>query len=427
MKTKALIVESTRLFQNILTETMADVGVECHVFSSSRKALDATHNDTYTFIIASRTLGDISGEIFLQLFRDQHGFHDALTIMLTASSTDGILLEANKAGYKLVFNKKNLKSLQYFIVKVMNTRTLDLAAKILYIEDSQSIADATLSLFKSSKAKIQHVNCVKDMKQAFTESKFDLVITDYYLKNKETGDDVINFVRRSDDADKSEIPILVVSAESDPKKRTAFLRNGANDFIIKPYDNDELLVRSSNLIASNRLFEQAKLQKQELLKLALTDHLTGLYNRHSLYDIGPKYISNAHRHKSPLSLMVIDLDHFKQVNDTKGHSVGDIVLRTIAAVLSSECRTEDIVARFGGEEFIMLLGNCDLENAIMKSEKLRQKIEECKPENLVITTSIGVAQLAPNEDFGALFDAADKAVYEAKETGRNKVVAAHRK
>ena len=222
-------------------------------------------------------------------------------------------------------------------------------------------------------------------------------------------------------------PILIISAESDPKKRTAFLRNGANDFIIKPYDNDELLVRSSNLIARNRLLEQTKVQKKELLKLALTDHLTGLYNRHSLYDIGPKYISNAHRNKSPLSLMVIDLDHFKQVNDTKGHSVGDIVLRAIAGVLSDECRTEDIVARFGGEEFIMLLGNCDLENAMMKSESLRQKIEACRPEDLVITTSIGVAELSPDDDFGTLFDAADKAVYEAKETGRNKVVAAHRK
>lgn len=124
--------------------------------------------------------------------------------------------------------------------------------------------------------------------------------------------------------------------------------------------------------------------------------------------------------------MVIDLDHFKQVNDTKGHSVGDIVLRSIAAVLSAECRTEDIVARFGGEEFIMLLGNCDLENAMMKSESLRQKIEACRPEDLVITTSIGVAELSPDDDFGALFDAADKTVYEAKETGRNKVVAARR-
>ena len=426
MKPKALIVESTRLFQNILTQTMTGIGIECHAYSSGREALEASHHHKYTFIVASRTLSDISGEIFLQLYRDQHGFDDALTIMLTASETDGILLDANKAGYKLVFSKKNLNSLQEFVVKVLNTRTLDLDANILYIEDSQSIAGTTIAIFKGSKAHIHHVTCLKDMRQAFTEKKYDLVITDYYLKNKETGDDVIEFVRNFDGADRAEIPILVVSAESDPKKRTAFLRNGANDFIIKPYDNDELLVRSSNLIANNRLLKQTKQQKQELLKLALTDHLTGLYNRHSLYDIGPKYISNAHRHKSSLSILVVDLDHFKQVNDTKGHSVGDIVLRTIGAVLRDECRIEDIAARFGGEEFIMLFGNCDLDNAVMKAEKLRLKIEGYKHEDLVITASIGVAELVSRDDFGALFDAADKAVYEAKETGRNKVVAAQR-
>ena len=162
------------------------------------------------------------------------------------------------------------------------------------------------------------------MRQAFTETKFDLVISNFYLKNKETGDDVIEFIRNFDDEAREKTPILIVSGESDPKKRTAFLRNGANDFIIKPYDNDELLVRSSNLIANNRLLEQTRQQKQELLKLALTDHLTGLYNRHSLYDIEPKYICNAHRHKPPISLMVIDLDHFSQDNDTKGHTVGDL-------------------------------------------------------------------------------------------------------
>jgi len=108
MKPKALIVESTRLFQNILTLTMADVGIECHVFSSGREALEASHDHKYTFIVTSRTLSDISGEIFLQLFRDRHGIDDALTIMLTSSETSGILLEANKAGFKLVFSKKIL-------------------------------------------------------------------------------------------------------------------------------------------------------------------------------------------------------------------------------------------------------------------------------------------------------------------------------
>ena len=160
------------------------------------------------------------------------------------------------------------------------------------------------------------------------------------------------------------------------------------------------------------------------MKLALTDHLTGLYNRHSLNDIGPKYISNAHRHKTPLSLFVIDLDHFKNVNDTYGHGVGDIVLQAVSAVLQDVCRTEDIVARFGGEEFIMMLTNCDINHALEKGEKLRAAIESCKPEDLVITSSIGAAELIEGDSFETLFNRADQAVYEAKDTGRNKVVAA---
>lgn len=426
MKLKALIVESTRLYQNILTHTMADVGIECHTYSSGQEALDAQHSGKYVFILVSRTLKDITGEMFLHHFNEQHGFDDALTIMLTSNESSGIMLEANKAGFKLVFHKKNLNSLQNLITQVLNTRTLNLDANILYIEDSKSIAGATIALFKNNKANIQHVTCIKDMQHAFTETEFDIVITDYYLKNKETGDDVIDFVRNFADGDKSETPILVVSAENDPTKRTSFLRNGANDFITKPYDNDELLVRTSNLIANNSLLEKTRRQRQELSKLALTDHLTGLYNRHSLYDIGPKYISNAHRQKTPLSLMMIDLDHFKRINDTKGHSVGDIVLREISAVLRDECRTEDIAARFGGEEFIMLLGNCDVDNAAVKAETLRLKIEESRPEGLLVTTSIGVAGLIPGDDFDTLFEAADKAVYEAKGTGRNKVVTSSR-
>lgn len=422
MKQKALIVESTRLFQNVLEEILSSAGMECSIYSSGKDALEASH-DEYTFIIVSKTLEDISGEVFLQLYSVQHSIGDALTILLTSNDVTGILLDANKAGYKLVFSRKNIESMQDIIARVLNKRILNLEANILYIEDSQSIANLVVALFKSNNSKIHHVSKLNDLQSIFEEIDFDLVIADYYLSNNETGDDVISYIRNYDDSNKASIPILIVSGESNQEKRTSFLRNGANDFILKPYDNDELLVRSSNLISNHRVLVQSKQQQQLLMKLALTDHLTGLYNRHSLYDLGPKYISNAHRHKVALSLLVIDLDHFKNVNDTHGHSVGDIVLQAVSKVLQDHCRTEDIAARYGGEEFIMLLTNCDLGNAVTKAEALRKSIEDCKPEKLTITSSIGVAQLTDNEDIDALFNRADKAVYEAKETGRNKVVA----
>ena len=421
MKQNALIVESTRLFQNVLEQIMSSAGVECTIFSSAKEALEAKHNE-YTFILVSRTLKDLSGEVFLQRFGVQHGLNDAQTILITSEDVEEVKIEAFSAGYIHVLNKDNVLKIQETIIQLLNTHVLELEADVLFIEDSQSIADLVVNLFKEHKSTIHHVHHLDEMKLAFNDKDFDLVITDYYLNNNETGDDVISYIRNYDGNSKATTPILVVSGESDQKKRTSFLRNGANDFILKPYDSDELLVRASNLISNHRILKQAKQQQQQLKQLALTDHLTGLYNRHSLYDLGPKYISNAHRHKIALSLLVIDLDHFKNVNDTHGHSVGDIVLQAVSKVLQEHCRTEDIVARYGGEEFIMLLTNCDLENAAQKAEKLREAIENCKPEKLTITSSIGVAELTEKEDIDALFIRADKAVYEAKDTGRNKVV-----
>ena len=420
MKQKVLIVESTQLFRNIIEKIFTTAGVECHIYSTGKEALESSHDD-YNFIVVARTLEDTTGEIFLQKYKIDFGLGDALTILLMSKSVNNMMIEANKAGYKIVFDKNNLNQLHDIVTDILNSRILDLEANILLVEDSLSIANVMIRLFKKNKSTIHHVSTLSKMQEYFTENNYDLVITDYYLQKNESGDDVISYIRKLDKKDKSSVPILVISGETNQGKRVSFLRNGADDFIIKPYDNDELLVRTSRLIKNYRLLKQNRQQQQSLEKMALTDHLTGLYNRHSLYDLGPKYISNSQRHKTPLSLLVIDLDHFKNINDTHGHSVGDLVLKALAKVMQDACRTEDIVARFGGEEFIMLLSSCDLKNAINKAEELRKDIEYFKPEGLTVTSSIGVAQLSPDDNFDTLFNKADSAVYQAKETGRNKV------
>lgn len=422
MKLKALIVESTSYYRDILSVILSDIGVGCETFSSGKAALEASQHSEYAFIFVSRYLEDTSGELFLHQFRERYTLGGALPIMITSDVVSEIMMEANQAGFKLVFNKKDIESIQTFLTGVLNNRTLNLKGNILFIEDQLSVAAATVALFESYQANIDHVSYLSEAKEKFTENDYDLVITDFYLKDKETGDEVISFVREFNDACKARIPILVVSSEQDQTKRTALLRNGANDFIIKPYDEDELIVRSSNLIENKKVQEKARKQQEELTKLAMTDQLTGLYNRHSLFDIGPKYLSNAKRHKYPVSLLVIDLDHFKNVNDTHGHGVGDIVLQAVGKVLRDNCRSEDFVARFGGEEFIMLLTHCNISFAQTKAEQVRAAIEKAKPNDLLITASIGAAALDENDDFEMLFDKADKAVYEAKDTGRNKVV-----
>ncbi len=157
--------------------------------------------------------------------------------------------------------------------------------------------------------------------------------------------------------------------------------------------------------------------------IARTDSLTGLLNRISFEELLNREVERAKRYGEELSLVIFDIDNFKDINDTYGHLFGDKVLKEIARVVSRNVRESDIIARWGGEEFIILLPNTPLDSAISASEKLRRKIELCGFEDGVsVTASFGVAQLYPEDDAIRLVLKADKALYEAKRGGKNKVV-----
>jgi len=423
MSINALIVESSKDNRVMLEDMLTAIGVNCVVFTTGEAALAQDSGRHYDFIIVSQHLKDMEAELFLVRFREYQYIDDALTIMLAVNTIEDTYYDANEAGYKLIFNKKDFPLIGRFLLEAVNRRTIDLDARIMCVEGSNSDADLTSTLFRGYRATVLLLANVGSAINAFQEQEFDLIITDYDLSDDETGDDLISFVRDYEDSDKARTPILVLSSESNLSKRTSFLRNGANDYIIKPYDNDELIARASNLIAHKKLFQQFRKQQQELLQLAMIDQLTGLYNRHSLFDIGPKYISDAARHHYPMSLLVIDVDHFKQVNDTFGHSKGDFVLKKISEVMQTACRNGDFLARFGGEEFVILLTHCTHVDAMFKAEYLRKSVEESRPDNLEVTVSVGVAALVPGDDLDSLFGKADLAVYQAKDLGRNRVEA----
>jgi len=160
--------------------------------------------------------------------------------------------------------------------------------------------------------------------------------------------------------------------------------------------------------------------------MAMHDQLTGLFNRHYLQDMARRKISSAIRHQRPLSLLMLDIDHFKIINDTHGHPAGDAVLQQVAKLLQAQVRDEDIINRFGGEEFVILLDKCDLTEAEYKAQHLRKMVETLTPNKIYVSASIGVAQLNSNEkNCSELLKRADLAVYQAKERGRNCVVVAN--
>jgi len=216
-----------------------------------------------------------------------------------------------------------------------------------------------------------------------------------------------------------------MTGHDDSQLRIDLLHAGINDYVTKPPIEEELAARVNNLITNKRLADQVRQQQRSLFNIAMTDQLTTCHNRHSLSDYAPKYIKDAVRYDYPLSIMILDLDFFKNINDEFGHTTGDIVLEEIGKFLMATCRQGDIVSRIGGEEFLILLPHCAITNALQKAENIRSMIELSKPGGLKVTASIGIASLTKrhNEDFDKLYKAADCAVYTSKKNGRNQVTA----
>lgn len=168
-----------------------------------------------------------------------------------------------------------------------------------------------------------------------------------------------------------------------------------------------------------------KRNRDKLEGMAMHDQLTGLYNRHYLYEMSGQKVAEANRHNQSLCLLVLDLDLFKDINDTHGHLVGDQVLKKLARILVEQSRSEDIVARIGGEEFVILLDHCGAREAKEKAQQIRKKISKLNPNGIPVTVSIGIAKLNFDiESFTQLLERADRAVYRAKEAGRDCVILA---
>ncbi|MEJ2588858.1 MAG: GGDEF domain-containing protein [Deltaproteobacteria bacterium] len=185
--------------------------------------------------------------------------------------------------------------------------------------------------------------------------------------------------------------------------------------------NNQLTNLSRELAQKNRALEKAN---ATITRLMRTDPLTELANRRFFQERLSTALASAKRHETPLSLVMADLDHFKRINDTWGHAAGDAVLKGFADILQSACRIEDQAARFGGEEFIVMLSHTDREGAAQYAERVRRELEvQTFPEiEQRVTASFGVSQLKAEEDAESFIQRADKALYRAKSDGRNRVV-----
>lgn len=294
-------------------------------------------------------------------------------------------------------------------------------AKILVVDDSLDNVDLLLAMLEQEGyVNVSSTTLPQHVVELHRQHRYDLILLDMQMPEMD-GFDVMRGLRELErDA---WLPVLAITAQPAYKHRA--LEAGAKDFISKPFDFIEVLQRIRNMLEVRLLYKQATQTSALLHRLALHDPLTELPNRRLLEDRLDKSIERARRNQSFVGVMYIDLDGFKQVNDTWGHDYGDLLLQQVAQRLVDAARREDTVARIGGDEFVMLLEELtDPRDVHVPATKLIAAVSApylIKDIPIAITTSIGIS-LFPGNTGGVnlLLSLADKALYDAKRSGKNR-------
>jgi two-component system cell cycle response regulator len=304
---------------------------------------------------------------------------------------------------------------------------LSLLQVLLVADDygpSQRIVD-TLSEVGYS---VAHATSTDDANIKAADGDFHLILVD----DRVDDDDVLRFCSqvRSNEATR-QAPILIMLDDGDTERLAKALDLGVNDYLVRPVNKDELTARARTQIRRKQFEDNLRRQYEKSLTAAVTDSLTGLYNRRYLETHFEELTRDLSSGGRPISLLIMDADHFKKVNDDHGHAAGDDVLRGIAQRVMGGVRGFDTPIRLGGEEFVVLMPNVDAKAAFGAANRLRAMIE-AEPfevsengDTLPVTISIGVATGKAGETaLDALLEQADQALYAAKAAGRNRVESA---
>lgn len=237
----------------------------------------------------------------------------------------------------------------------------------------------------------------------------------------------------------AEVPVIVLTGQDDLESKVQALESGASDYLTKPFAEAELVARAKVHLNLKRLREELRDANERLREMVNRDPLTGVFNQRHWRNLVARELDRSRRHGRVLSVIVADVDHFKRVNDRFGHVAGDLVLKSIARAFTDSLRSHDSVGRYGGEEFVVLLPETGIAEAVRAAERLRRAVAELRFEGLDelrVSISLGVAESAiaaepagetvdpsgPSVD--ALIHSADEALYEAKRAGRDRVVPA---
>lgn len=410
-----LVVEDSKMFTRLLKASIeADDHFKVVTVEDYAELIKLLESRKYTFFagLLDLNLPDApDGEVI-----DYVLSYNIPSIVFTGKFDDDLRDRMLAKGIVDYVLKESPASIEYIVslLKQLNRNTL---IKTLVVDDSRTARlhiKRLLAIYRF--IVLEAENGEQALEILNTHKDIRLIITDFNMSVMD-GFELTKKVRAI--YSKQELAIIGMSAYGNNLLSARFLKIGGSDFINKPFLEEEFFCRVNQNI---ELMEYIR----DLKYVATRDFLTGLYNRRHFFDMGEKIFARAHRSQKSIAVALIDIDFFKQVNDTHGHDIGDLVLKNIAELLNSNLRASDLIARFGGEEFGFLLPNINAEEAWIIFEALRKKIADNSinlPDDTVlkITASIGVCCTSEKNLETALIKA-DKLLYEAKKNGRNQVM-----
>jgi diguanylate cyclase (GGDEF)-like protein len=337
-------------------------------------------------------------------------------IVLTANIDESIreiVLQKNIVEFVAKSDPNNISYVAFITKRILNNYD----TTVLVVDDFKSSRSFIVKQLQKLHLNVLEASSALEAIELLNhhEHNISMVLTDYDMPDMD-GLEFTFYLRQH--YRKDVLSVIAISAIGGQGLSTQFLKYGANDFLHKPFTIEELTVRINSNLELLEMFHEKK-------ELASRDFLSGLYNRRYFIEHGHLIVKRAARYEYPVAVAIIDIDHFKRINDTHGHDSGDIAIQATANMLEECLRKSDLLARYGGEEFCMMMEDLTREQVEHVTEKIRHQFESFRlklaTDTIGFTVSIG-AYYGDSGSLESMIKIADEALYTAKETGRNKVI-----
>ena len=411
---KILLVEDSNAFGVIMSQKIEEELPHQVIwkkdYASTKDLLDNPDTDFFIAILDLRLPDAYDGEI-VDLVLEKN-----IPVIVVTTELNDDLRERFFSKPIVDYILKNNIQCFTLVINTIQRIAKNPSTKIMVVDDSKTSRMAICNLLEIHKYSILQADNGKVALQCLAQNPdIKVVITDYTMPEM-NGIELTNALRRG--YKKEEMAIMGLSAFGNTLLSAKFIKNGANDFITKPFSPEEFYWRLTHLIETLEYIDQIR-------DASIRDFLTGLYNRRFFFDKGEQILQEIHEGRQHVAVTMIDIDHFKNVNDTYGHDAGDRVIQFLSSKLIDPRAPLNLAARFGGEEFCLLHPGLDPKSTYDWVESLRQVIEESivlASDDQPIKFSISAGICAQDDlELEQMIQQADRELYEAKEQGRNKV------